>query len=213
MEKPELTAEIIKKSVELYWEQAAKEAALKDKNRDFVQIYKPTGTQALAAIIGRSKLAGMIALLVMEQMDKSGLVVTTVADLARFIDADKANVAKAIKVLTDMAFVRRMPNPPRGLVILACDPAIAWTSTDDRKKGAMYHASFFMDGDPIDHFESSADYVQRQARIKLTFKKAKTNNPASQQQFKPPVGQREIIVEELVTEATFPNRRTYQRKK
>lgn len=110
----------------------AKRAKENQKNKNFVQISKGVGTQALAYIIANNAVAGQLYMFFMENMDvNSNSIMVSQKVLEEFTGKTRQTVSKAVSFLEKNGLIAIGKVGTTNAYIL--NPEVAWATSRDKK--------------------------------------------------------------------------------
>jgi DNA-binding transcriptional regulator YhcF (GntR family) len=130
---------ILQRSVELSAEEEEKQRDEARKNRGFAQIYDRVPNATLQAVAMKSGQAMAMFLWMIENMDTKGGILVSNTTLASVFRIAPQNVSRALKVLRDAGVIMSMKTG--GSCLHAINPDVAWRSTNDGKRYALFNAS------------------------------------------------------------------------
>ncbi len=192
---------ILRRSVELSAEEEEKEREEAKKNRGFAQIYDKNANATLQAVALKSGQAMAMFLWMIENMDNKGGILVSNVTLAEIFQIAPQNISRALKVLRDAGVIMTMRTG--GSSLHALNPEVAWRSTNDGKRYALFNASVIVSEKELMECRKEATTRAKATAEALNLKRARAivlGNTTME--FEPPVGRPITEVNEVLPPET-----------
>lgn len=193
---------IQQREMELRQEEAEKHLEEARKNRGFAMIFDDIGTAALRAVAEKSGQAISLFFWLAREMDAKGAVIITNNTLAAAMGIPASNISRSLRILRDAGVIATMTTG--GGNCHCINPDIAWRSTDNGKKYALFHAVVVVPKEEMDEkMERAKRNLQASEKgMRLKTVRGKVLIDKRQQEFEAPIGPNVTEVSEVLPPET-----------